>query len=164
MTPSVTSIVLVPGCRWIAEHYRALVAVLRVEPGRRLVVLDAVDDVPQFFQAYGRAVPVSDHQRPVLRGAHQLAAGLQGKARFGPMIVPVGRLTFQFLSAVSTSLIPICREAMRVRIYLDVDGVFLRASTWTCATPVTMEIRCAIRVSAYSSSVHSGIVGEVNAR
>ena len=32
------------------------------------------------------------------------------------------------------------------------------------ATPLTWEIRCAIRVSAYSSSVHGGIVVDVTTR
>ena len=37
-----------------------------------------------------------------------------------------------------------------------------KTETW--ATPFTMEMRCAIMVSAYSSTVESGSVGEVSAR
>src|SRR5262245_59634258 len=40
---------------------------------------------------------------------------------------------------------------------------FCVPNTCTCATPVTVEIRCAITVCAYSSSVHMGIVSDVSA-
>ncbi len=79
----------------------------------------------------------------------------------GPTIVPVGTLTFQFLSAVSISLMPICRAASRCGSSCTCTAYFSLPSTCTCATPLTMEMRWAIRVSAYSSSVHAGIVVDV---
>ena len=69
--------VLVPGWRWMPSMMARCVAVVGVEPGRGLVVLDAVDDVAELLQAHRRAVAVGDDQRPVLRGVHQLSAGLQ---------------------------------------------------------------------------------------
>src|ERR1700752_1430417 len=41
---------------------------------------------------------------------------------------------------------------------------FCDPNTWTCATPLTVESRCARNVSAYSSSVGSGMVVDVSAR
>ena len=51
------------------------------------------------------------------------------------MIVPVGRLTFQFLSAVSTSLMPICRAASACGSICTCTAYFCAPSTCTCATP-----------------------------
>ena len=79
-------------------------------------------------------------------------------------MVPVGVLTFQFLSAASTSLMPICRAASACGSICACMAYFWLPSTCTCATPLTVEIRCAMRVSAYSSSVHGGIVVEVITR
>ena len=56
---STTSMVLVPGWRWIGEHDAALVVV----PGGELVVLHAVDHAPEFAQPHRRAVAVGDHDR-----------------------------------------------------------------------------------------------------
>ena len=41
---------------------------------------------------------------------------------------------------------------------------FCAPLTWTWATPLTIEMRWAMRVSAYSSSVHGGTVVEVITR
>ena len=41
---------------------------------------------------------------------------------------------------------------------------FWLPNTCTCATPLTIEMRCAIIVSAYSSTCDSGSVGETSAR
>ena len=50
-----------------AENDGALLVVVRVEPGRGLVVLHAVDDVAQILQAHRRAVAIGHHQRSILR-------------------------------------------------------------------------------------------------
>ena len=78
-TASVTAMVLVPGWRWMPRMMARCVPWLGVEPGSGLVVLHAVDDVAELFQADRRAIAIGDDQRPVLRGAHQLAGGLQGE-------------------------------------------------------------------------------------
>ena len=44
------------------------------------------------------------------------------------------------------------------------DGKAARDFQPACATPVTMEMRCEIIVSAYSSTTESGSVGELRAR
>src|ERR1017187_8765419 len=79
------------------------------------------------------------------------------------MMAPVGRFTFQFFSAVSISLMPIWREARACGSICTCTAYFWAPSTCTWATPEIMETRCARRVSAYSSRVHSGRVGEVRA-
>src|SRR5882672_7147242 len=63
-------------------------------------------------------------------------------------MVPVGRLTFQFLRAVSTSFRPIWCEASLCGSICACTAYFWAPSTCTCATPLTMEMRCATRVSA----------------
>ena len=80
------------------------------------------------------------------------------------MIDPVGVLTFHARSAVSTSLMPICRAASACGSSWAWTAYFWLPSTCTCATPLTIEMRCAMRVSAYSSSVHGGIVVDVMTR
>src|SRR3954465_127920 len=80
------------------------------------------------------------------------------------MIEPAGVLTFQLRSAVSTSLMPIRREAGARGSSCACTANFWLPSTCTCATPLTIEMRCAMRVSAYSSSVHGGTVVEVITR
>ena len=69
----------------------------------------------------------------------------------GQVDVPVRQRGLDFVDA------DLARR-QRVRIHLHVHGVLLAPSTCTCATPLTIEMRCAMRVSAYSSSVHSGSV------
>ena len=44
------------------------------------------------------------------------------------------------------------------------NAYFCAPKTWTCETPATVEIRCAIVVSAYSSTTESGSVGELTAK
>ena len=163
-TPSVTAMVLVPGWRWMAEHDRALTVLTRVEPGGGLVVLDAVDDLAQLFQPHRRAVAVGDDHGPECGRAHQLAGGLQREGALrtddgagGQVDVPVAQRGFDFVDADLA-------RGQGVRIHLHVHGVLLAPSTCTCATPLTIEMRWAMRVSAYSSSVHSGSVAEVRAR
>ena len=145
------------------ENDRAAAALVRVEPRRRLVVFHAVDDVAQFFQAHRRAAAVRHHDRPICAALINCPLACSVKARCGPMIEPVGRLTFQFFSAVSISLMPICREASACGSICTCTAYFCAPSTCTCATPEIIEMRCAMRVSAYSSRVHSGSVGEVSA-
>ena len=80
------------------------------------------------------------------------------------MIAPVCRFTFQFFRQDSISLMPIWRAARACGSACTCTAYFWAPSTCTCATPEIIEIRCAMRVSAYSSSVHSGSVGEVRTR
>ena len=82
----------------------------------------------------------------------------------GPMIVPAGTFTFQARSACSTSLMPICRDASACGSSCACTAYFWLPSTCTCATPLTCETRCAMRVSANSSSVQAGTVVDVMTR
>ena len=90
-------------------------------------------------------------------GVHQLAAGLQREGLVRPddgagrrVDVPVPQRALDFVDAD----LP---RRQRVRIELGVHRVLLAPSTCTCATPLTIEMRWAMRVSAYSSSVHGGM-------
>src|SRR6185312_17304943 len=82
----------------------------------------------------------------------------------GPISVPAGTLTFQLRSAVSTSLMPIWRDASACGSSCAWTAYFWLPSTCTWATPLTIEMRWATRVSAYSSSVHGGSVVDVMTR
>src|SRR6187402_2992140 len=79
----------------------------------------------------------------------------------GPTMVPVGEFTFQFRMAASTSLMPICRAASAPGSSCACTAYFWLPSTCTWATPDTIEMLCAMRVSAYSSSVQGGTVVDV---
>ena len=146
------------------EDDGAAVELVFVEPGGGLVVFHAVDDGAEFIQPHRRAVAVGDdHAAGTASAVSNWPLACSVKARCGPMMAPVGRLTFQFLSAVSISLMPIWREASACGSICTWTAYFCAPSTCTCATPEIMEMRCAMRVSAYSSSVHRGSVGEVRA-
>ncbi len=82
----------------------------------------------------------------------------------GPTSVPLGTLLFQLRSCVSTSLMPIWRAASAWGSSWTWTAYFWLPSTCTCATPLTIEMRCAMRVCAYSSSVHGGSVVDVMTR
>src|SRR6187549_168499 len=74
------------------------------------------------------------------------------------MMLPAGTLTFHARNALSTSLIPIWRAASWCGSSWACTAYFCAPSTCTCATPLTCEMRCAMRVSAHSSSVQAGSV------
>ena len=82
----------------------------------------------QLFQAHRRAVAIGHDQRPVLRRrCVSWPVACSVKARCGPMIVPVGRLTFQLFSAVFDFVDADLLRGQRMRIHLHVHGVLLRA-------------------------------------
>ena len=64
----------------------------------------------------------------------------------------------------ATSSIPILSVCSLVGSNLTCTAYFCAPSTCTCATPSTIEMRCAILFSAYSSTTHKGSVGEVTVR
>src|SRR5215469_57061 len=61
------------------ENDGAAVALVGVEPGGGLIVLDAVQHVAEFFDADRGAAAVGDDDGLVLVGGQKLAAGLQGE-------------------------------------------------------------------------------------
>ena len=73
-------------------------------------------------------------------------------ARWVPYSVPVGRFTFACAIARSTSSIPIPRDAKALGSTWTRTANFWAPKTSTWATPLTVEIRWASRVSAYSST------------
>ena len=80
-----------------------------------------------------------------------------------PHRAPVGRLEFAVLRALATSSIPIPRVASAVGSTLTRTAYFWEPKIWTCATPDTCEMRCAIMFSPYSFSSYIASVGEVRA-
>src|SRR5512138_2056066 len=83
------------------------------------------------------------------------------KVLFCPHSVPVGRLVLPELSAAFTSSMPICLAASAVGSTWTRTAYFCEPNTDTCATPGTMETRCAMVVS---STWESFSVGELSAR
>ena len=78
--------------------------------------------------------------------------------------MPVGRFTLAPWIAFATSSMPMPRLASASGSRRTRTAYFCAPYTSTCATPLTIEMRCAMSVSPYSSSVQSGSVGEVSAR
>jgi len=81
-----------------------------------------------------------------------------------PHSTPVGRLTLPVFTASATSSMPIFRVAMACGSSWMRTAYFWEPYTCTCATPDTIEMRCARNVSAYSSSWESGRVVERSAK
>ena len=86
------------------------------------------------------------------------------EALLRPHSVPVGMLTFCEPIAAATSSIPIPRLAREVGSSCTRTAYFWPPNTCTCAIPGTIEIRCAMNVSPYSSSCESGIVFDVSVK
>ena len=76
----------------------------------------------------------------------------------------MGRLTFAFCTASDTSSMPTPRLASASGSSRTRTAYFCAPLTWTWATPLTIEMRWAMSVSAYSSTVESLTVGELRAR
>jgi hypothetical protein len=68
--------------------------------------------------------------------------------RVGPKSVPVGRLEFEPLIAAATASMPICRAASCVGSMSTRTAYLAAPNTLTCATPVTIDRRCAMTFSA----------------
>ena len=117
------------------------------------------------LQPHRRAVPVGHDQRLVVDAPSSTGRWPERCRMCGPYSVPVGMLTFQLLQRlidfVESDLArrPACSGSTCTR-----TAYFGAPNTCTCATPSTMEMRCAIMVSAYSSRSDSGMVGEVRKR
>ena len=76
----------------------------------------------------------------------------------------MGRFTFPCCTAFDTSSMPIPRLARAAGSSWTRTAYFWEPKTWTWATPLTIEMRWAMSVSAYSSTVDSFMVGELRAR
>ena len=75
---------------------------------------------------------------------------------------PDGRLTFCACTALCTSSMPMPRAASCDGSSWIRTAYFCEPYTTTCATPGTIEIRCARRVSPNSSTSDIGSVSEVS--
>ena len=81
-----------------------------------------------------------------------------------PSSRPVGWLTLWAASAARTSSSVMPRLASSRGSSRTRSAYFCAPNTCTCEMPSTLEMRCAIIVSAYSSTIDSGSVGELSAR
>jgi len=72
--------------------------------------------------------------------------------------MPVGRFTLPAAIAPATSSIPSARVARALGSSWTRTAYFAAPYTLTCATPSTVDKRCAMKVSAYSSSAESDSV------
>ena len=82
----------------------------------------------------------------------------------GPIEIPGGHVDVPLCDGALDFVDPDPAGGQRGRIHLDPHRVLLGSETCTCETPLTMEMRCARRVWAYSSTAESGSVGELRAR
>ena len=78
--------------------------------------------------------------------------------------MPVGRFTFADWTASLTAPMGIPREASARGSKRMRTAYFCEPNTETCATPSTIEMRCASTFSAYSSSFESESSFEVSTR
>src|SRR2546425_4178810 len=85
-------------------------------------------------------------------------------ARCGPHSVPVGRFGLPADTAAVTSSRPIPRAPSAFGSTWIRTAYLPDPNTCTCATPLTVDRRCARNVSAYSSNTDSGSVPDVRAR
>src|SRR5207244_4495618 len=85
-------------------------------------------------------------------------------AWLAPHNVPVGLLTLAREMAASTSSRPMPRAASARGSTCTRTAYFCEPKIVTCATPLTVEMRWARNVCAYSSTVYSGCVGELGDR
>ena len=117
---------------------------LVVVPIRDLVVLHAVDHVAQLFQADRRAIAVGHDQRPVERGARELAIGLQRERLVRAVQRAVGQVHVGVLDR-GCSLHRFRSAARPAPADRAECAPHISASrnTCTCATPLTIEMRCA---------------------
>ena len=166
LTASATAIVLVPGWRWMPSVMARCSPSARVEPRAGARILDAVDR-PCRARSSRTGAPLryatiifwycsAFISWPV---ACSVKACVRTDDRAGRHVdVPV------LAAPLSTSLMPIWRAASACGSSCACTAYFWLPSTCTCATPLTCEMRCAMRVSAYSSSVHGGSVVDVTTR
>src|SRR5262249_16632719 len=98
-----------------------------IEPARRLVVLDAVNDAPEFFQSDGRAVAVRDDDRAVSLGGSKLPGSLYGKSLVGTVERAGRQIYVRFLHGLLRFINADAARRQRVRVQLHAHRVFLRA-------------------------------------
>ncbi len=102
---------------------RALVA----EPGRDLVVLDAVDDAPELLEPHRGAVAVGHDERPVGRRLRQLAGGLDGEGLVAAVQRARRQVDVRALDGRRDLVDADAAGGERHRVELDAHGVLLRS-------------------------------------
>ena len=98
-----------------------------IAPGQLLVLLHAVDDLPDVAQAHGRAVPVGHHHIPEGAGILQLARSLDGLRPPRPVQRTGGQLAVGGHDGLGNLVNAEAARGQRVRVKLHAHGVFLLA-------------------------------------
>ena len=154
MTASTTSTVFVPGWRWTVND--------RARPADQLAILSfsTPSTAAEVAQAHGAPL-----QATTVVGGALVSWPLAWMVARGPALrLPVGRFTFEFWTAVTTSSMPSLRAARDAGSSCRRTAYFWEPFTPTWATPLTVEMRWARSVSAYSSTLERGRVDELRAR
>ena len=157
---SATSTVLVPGCFWTASE-------MERSPLSHCAV--------RLFWMSSSTRPISRRRtgapsRYVTTRSPNCAAVASWplvwtvNALLLPQSTPLGMFGFAASMAAATSSMPMPRLASCRGSTCTRAAYFAEPPTFTAATPLTVEMRCAITVSAYSSSCDSGIVAECRLR
>src|SRR5206468_8706630 len=102
-------------------------------------------------------------QRSELLGVLEPPVGQHGERAVRPQRMPVGRFTLPASTPFATSSMPMPRVARALGSSWMRTAYFAAPYTLTCATPSTIDRRCAMNVSAYSSSSDSDSVPELKA-
>ena len=91
-------------------------------------------------------------------------AGLDGEGLVASPEGPGGQVDVALLDGRRHLVDPDASRGQGLGSTWTRTAYFWEPKTWTWATPLTMEMRWAIRVSAYSSTSDRGRVGELSER
>ena len=99
---------------------------LVIIPGRHLVILHTVDDLPKLFEAHRRTIPIGHNERAIGGRIGKLAGGLDGEGLVlsiqgsrGEVDIRAGDRIFDFINADP-------HRSQSLGIELHPHGVFLR--------------------------------------
>ncbi len=157
---SATSTVFVPGCFWIASE-------IERSPSSHCAVRlfwMSSSTRPSSFSRTGAPLRYVTTSSPNSAAVASCPFVCTVSALLFPQSTPLGMFTFAALMASATSSMPMPRLASWRGSTCTRVAYLAAPPTFTAATPLTVEIRCAITVSAYSSSCDSGIVAECRLR
>src|SRR3989442_15365215 len=159
-TASATCTVFVPGWRWIARTMARL-------PSYQLALRECGTSSSPRATSWSRTGAPFWYVTASCRNSGALEIDPSAStvyARCGPHSVPVGRFGLPADTAAVTSSRPIPRAASAFGSTWIRTAYLPDPNTCTCATPLTVDKRCARNVSAYSSNTDSGSVPDVRAR
>jgi len=159
-TASATATVFVPGCRWIASSIARSPLYQLPERGSCTPSIT----FPRSCSCTGEPLRYATTIERKAAASCSWPLAWTVRAFSLPHRMPVGRLALLLVTASTTSSMPMRRYASARGSSWMRTAYFCEPYTFTWATPSTVEMRCARYVSAYSSTVESGSVGEETAK